>query len=99
MDSAAGTRTLSARLAITGCGTGQNVRSVVTTAVRRAPTTAQSGGSARGYQGLFAWLAIPIKAAQTATRSYLYASSALGMNFRSCRRPGHLQSCRTTVRG
>jgi hypothetical protein len=39
-------------------------------------------------------LAIPIKAAQTAARSYFYASSALGMNFRFCREwdaIGHLR--------
>jgi hypothetical protein len=50
MDSAAGTRTLSARVAITGRGTGQNFRSVVTTAVPSGTDhRAQSGGSARGY--------------------------------------------------
>ena len=35
------------------------------------------GGSARGYQGLPAPLAIPATATQTAARSYFYASPAL----------------------
>jgi len=37
----------------------------------------QNGGSARGYQGLPAPLAIPATATQTAARSYFYASPAL----------------------
>jgi hypothetical protein len=41
------------------------------------PVSAPNGGSARGYQGLPAPLAIPAKATQTASRSYFYASPAL----------------------
>src|SRR5690348_7655729 len=39
--------------------------------------TAQNGGSARGYQGLPAPLAIPATATETAARLYFYASPAL----------------------
>src|SRR5262249_17646 len=45
-------------------------------------TSAQIGGSARGYQGLPASLAIPATATQSAPRSYFYASPALAWNFR-----------------
>jgi hypothetical protein len=40
-------------------------------------SAAEIGGSARGYQGLPAPLAIPATAIQTAARSYFYASPAL----------------------
>jgi hypothetical protein len=50
-------------------------------AVLNAPvqtrTCAHIGGSARGYQGLPAPLAIPATAAQAAARSYFYASPTL----------------------
>jgi hypothetical protein len=39
--------------------------------------SAPNGGSARGYQGLPAPLAIPAAAIQTAAKSYFYASPAL----------------------
>jgi hypothetical protein len=42
----------------------------------------QIGGSARGYQGPPAPLAIPTTAVQRAMGSYSYASPALGVNFR-----------------
>src|SRR5262245_7052931 len=40
---------------------------------------------ARGYQELFARLAFPTTAAQTAARSYFYALPAPGVNARICR--------------
>jgi hypothetical protein len=47
--------------------------------------TAQTGGSARGYEQHHAPLTTRAKAEQAAARSYVYASSALCVLARSCR--------------
>jgi NADH dehydrogenase len=47
------------------------------TATQELRSARRSGGSARGYQGLPAPLAIPAAAIQTAAKSYFYASPAL----------------------
>jgi hypothetical protein len=51
-----------------------------------APTSVQNGGSARSYQELSAPLAISAKAWQGASWPNVYASPALGVNARICRR-------------
>jgi hypothetical protein len=51
-----------------------------------AALAAPNGGSARGYQELSAPLAIPAKAWQAGGWPYVYASPALGVNARICRR-------------
>jgi hypothetical protein len=49
------------------------------------PIAEQSGGSARDYLPGVAWLALPLWVQRASDCPYVYASSALGVNFRFCR--------------
>ena len=63
------------------------------------PLSVQIGGSARGYQELFAPLAIPTTASRHAARPVYLYSTALGANARSCRilRPAPSLCCRAAA--